>query len=75
MLTALAFGDGAGAGEGTMSGFMLKHIAVPVSPTIVERIKPGFERSTRYHSTGLTNANVSETCNVDCHGRRRYRWC
>lgn len=58
-------------GEGTISGLTLKAIAVPARPTSVERRKPGFERSTRYHSTGLTRARVNETCNVDCHGSLR----
>ena len=71
-LAALAFGEGAGAGESTRLGLMLRETAVPARPTTEERMNPGFDRSTRYHSTGLTNANVNETCSVDCHGRRRY---
>ena len=72
MLAALAFGEGAGAGESTRLGLMASETAVPERPTTVERMNPGFDRSTRYHSTGLTNANVNETCSVDCHGKRRY---
>ena len=36
------------AGLGIMSGFETSSSAVPVAPTAVERMKPGFERSTRY---------------------------
>jgi len=60
------------AGEGTMSGLTANKTAVPVIPTTVDSKKPALERSTRYHSTGLTSARVSETCKVDCHGSLRY---
>ncbi len=66
-----ARGDGA-AGEGTISGFTPKAIAVPARPTSIERRKPGLERSTRYQRTGLTRARVKETWEVDCHGSLRY---
>ena len=60
MLSTLAFGEWV-AGDGTMPGFTRSRIAVPVNPTMVERRKPGLERSMRYHSTGLTSASVRET--------------
>ena len=37
-------------------------------PTADDNAKPGIDLSIRYHSTGLTNASVKDTCNVDCHG-------
>jgi hypothetical protein len=56
------------AGEGIISGFETRRRAVPVAPTAVLRMKPGFERSTRYQRTGLTSARVSEACRVDVQG-------
>lgn len=61
------------AGEGTISGLTADKTAVPAIPTIAESTKPGLERSTRYHSTGLTSARVRETCKVDCQGSLRYK--
>ena len=55
-----------------MSGLTPSRTAVPAMPTSAERMKPGFERSIRYHRTGLTRAKVKETCKVDCHGSFRY---
>lgn len=69
---ALAPGEGV-AGEGTIPGLTPSNTAVPVRPTTVERMKPGLERSMRYHNTGLTSARVRETWRVDCHGSLRYR--
>jgi hypothetical protein len=60
------------AGEGIISGFETRRRAVPVAPTAVERMKPGFERSTRYQRTGLTSARVREACRVDVHGNFLY---
>lgn len=74
MFIAPARGDGA-AGEGTISGLTPKAMAVPARPTSMERKKPGFERSTRYQSTGLTSAKVRDTCDVDCHGSLRCVFC
>lgn len=67
-----ASGEGEG-GDGTISGLSPSSIAVPVIPTNEERKNPGFERSMRYHSTGLTRAKVSDTCKVDCQGSLRCR--
>lgn len=53
-------------GAGTISGLSPRMVPIPASPTTVDRIKPGLERSTRYHSTGLTRARVSDACAVDC---------
>lgn len=64
-------GEGEG-GDGIISGLSPSSIAVPVIPTNEERKNPGFERSMRYHRTGLTNAKVSDTCTVDCQGSLRY---
>ena len=61
------------AGEGTISGLIARTRIVPAMPTMVERVKPGLERSMRYQRTGLTRARVRESCRVDCQGRRRYR--
>lgn len=66
-----ARGEGEG-GDGIISGLSPSSIAVPVIPTNEERKNPGFERSMRYHRTGLTNAKVSDTCTVDCQGSLRY---
>ena len=70
-LPALTLGDGV-AGGGTISGLTPSITAVPARPTMVERRKPGFERSIRYHSTGLASASVRETWSVDCQGSFRY---
>ena len=64
----------AGAGAGTIPGFVPRSTAVPVSPTTEESTRPGLDRSMMYHSTGFTSASVSETCSVDCHGSLRCRW-
>ena len=58
-------------GDGTICGFTPSTAAVPVIPTKVERIKPGLERSIRYHNTGLIRANARDTCRVDCQGSLR----
>ena len=49
------------AGEGTISGLMARTRIVPAMPTMVERVKPGLERSMRYQRTGLTRARVRES--------------
>ena len=56
-----------------MSGLTPKALAVPVSPTSIDRRKPGLERSIRYQRTGLTRASVNDIWAVDCHGSLRYR--
>lgn len=43
-----------------MSGLEASRRAVPVNPMQVERMNPGFERSTKYHKKGLTRAKVRE---------------
>jgi hypothetical protein len=48
------------AGDGIMSGLEASRRAVPVSPMPVDRMNPGFERSTKYHKNGLTRASVRE---------------
>lgn len=60
------------AGEGTMSGLMLSRAAAPDMPTTRESANPALDLSIRYHMNGLTKASVSDTCSVDCHGRRRW---
>jgi len=60
------------AGEGIASGFETRRSAAPVVPTAVLRMKPGIERSMRYHKTGLTRARVREACIVDAQGSLRY---
>ena len=55
-----------------MFGFTPKQIAVPAMPTIVDRRKPAFDRSTRYHNTGFTSASVREACRVDSQGSLRF---
>lgn len=69
-----ALGDG-DAGCGTTFGLMPSNRAVPPRPTSADSRKPGFERSMRYQSTGLTRASVSETWDVDCQGSFRYATC
>lgn len=71
-LPAFARGEGV-AGEGTISGFTPSSTAVPATPTMADRKKPGLERSTMYHRTGLTSASVRETCRVDCQGSLRLK--
>lgn len=66
----VAFLDGE-AGLAIISGFDARRRAVPVAPTAVERMKPGFERSIIYHNTGLTKASVREACRVEVHGSFR----
>jgi hypothetical protein len=61
----------ADAGEGIMSGLEARRRAVPVAPTALERMKPGFERSIRYQSTGLTRARVRDACSVEAQGSLR----
>jgi hypothetical protein len=56
------------AGDGSMLGFIPNNAKVPAIPTTVERMKPDFDLSTRYHSTGFTSARVRETWSVDCQG-------
>ncbi len=41
---------------------------VPRTPTADENANPGMDLSIRYHSTGLANASVNDTCKVDCQG-------
>lgn len=60
------------AGEGIISGFRLRSMVVPKTPTAAERMKPGLERSMRYQRTGLTRASVREAWRVDAHGSLRY---
>lgn len=57
-----------GAGAGTISGFVTRIKAVPVTPMKDDKARPGFERSMRYHSTGFTRASVRDSWRVDCHG-------
>ncbi len=59
------------AGEGTISGLIPNSTAVPVMPTKAESKKPALDRSIRYHRTGFTSDNVSDTCRVDCQGSFR----
>ena len=54
-----------------MLGFTPSRTAVPARPTMVERMKPGLERSIMYQRTGLTRASVNETWRVDCQGSLR----
>ena len=58
-------------GVGTMLGSIPNITTVPMTPTVVDRTKPGFDLSMRYHNTGLTRARVNETCKVDCQGSLR----
>lgn len=55
-----------------MFGFTPRQIAVPRTPTIADRRKPAFDRSTRYHNTGFTSASVRDTCRVDSQGSFRF---
>lgn len=70
-LVAVLPARGKADGDGTICGFTPSTTAVPVIPTKVERIKPGLERSIRYHNTGLIRANARDTCRVDCQGSLR----
>ena len=56
------------AGEGTILGLISNNMKVPKIPTTADNMKPAFDRSITYHSTGLTSARVRETCIVDCQG-------
>lgn len=56
------------AGDGTILGLISNNMKVPKIPTIADKMKPAFDRSIRYQSTGLTSARVRETCIVDCQG-------
>lgn len=49
------------AGTGTKLGFMIARRMVPTVDSVVEKAKPGIDRSIKYHSTGLANASVDET--------------
>lgn len=44
----------------------------PATPTSDDKIKPGFDLSTRYHNTGFARASVNETWSVDCQGSFLY---
>ena len=59
------------AGLGIMSEFEARSSAVPVAPTAVLRMRPGFDLSIRYHRTGLTSASVREACMVEAQGSLR----
>lgn len=59
------------AGLGIISGFDTSRRVVPIAPTAAESIKPGLERSMRYHSAGLTRASVREACRVEVQGSLR----
>lgn len=63
--------EGDDAGDGIISGLSDSSTAVPTTPTEVERRKPGFDRSIRYQSTGLTSASVKDTCKVEVQGSFR----
>jgi hypothetical protein len=58
-------------GEGIISGFDASSNAVPVAPTAKERKNPGFERSIKYQSTGLTRKSVSDAWSDESHGSLR----
>jgi len=60
-LSDAASGCGETAGRGTSSGFVQSTTKVPDIPTAVERAKPAFERSIKYHKKGLARARVRET--------------
>jgi hypothetical protein len=59
-------------GLGIISGVTRKWSTVPVTPTAVERMKPGFERSIRYQRTGFTKASVRDAWRVEVQGSLRY---
>jgi hypothetical protein len=65
------FRNGCNVGEGSMSGLETSRSAVPVRPTPVERMKPGLDRSIKYHRNGLTRARLMEACKVDAQGSLR----
>jgi len=52
-------------------GLIPKASAVPVMATVVESMKPGGVRSSRYQIAGLERARVRESWSVDCHGNLR----
>jgi hypothetical protein len=54
-----------------MSGFDASNNAVPVAPTAEERTNPGFDRSIKYHNTGLTRKSVSDAWSEEAHGSLR----
>ena len=54
-----------------MFGLESRRRAVPVVPTAVEKRKPGFDRSIRYHRTGFTTARVKDAWRVEAHGSLR----
>lgn len=62
------------AGDGTISGLICNNAKVPAVPTTAERMKPGFDLSMTYHSTGFTSARVDDTCSVDCQGSFLCTW-
>lgn len=48
-------------GVGITSGLMPNSMAEPAIPTAMDNMKPGFDRSIKYHKNGLTRANVKDT--------------
>lgn len=54
--------------DGMNSGRKPRITHIPAMPTIVEREKPVFVRSIKYHRTGFARARVTEACVVDCQG-------
>lgn len=58
-------------GLGIISGVTMKWSKVPVTPTAVERRRPGLERSIRYQRTGFTNARVRDAWRVEDQGSLR----
>jgi hypothetical protein len=63
--------EGELAGLGKMFGFEARRRAVPVVEMVVERRKPGLERSIRYHRAGLTRARVRDAWREEAHGTLR----
>lgn len=55
-----------------MDGLRLRRRNVPKVPIIEDRMKPGRDRSTRYHSTGFIRVRANETCRVDV--QSSFRW-
>lgn len=49
------------AGEGIMSGLMLRSAAAPEKPKMLDNVKPALDRSMRYQRNGLARARVRET--------------
>ena len=56
---------------GIIRGFKPNRIALPVRPTTLDKRKPGFDLSIRYHRKGFTRASVAEACSDEVHGSRR----